>query len=359
MKKSELFKVVSINLFFIFLAVLGGELLLRIRLNGRFDASKPLKSINSIVRALANSKGDLNIQSNSLRKAYPYLMFKGLPNALDHNNLGYRIVDPITRNTINIAFFGGSTGYQGSPPIVNLLTQKLNSTKDATQYAPLNFSVVSSNHNQHLHSLVENYTQYPMDMIVFYGGYNETIQTAFYDPRPGFPFNFRVRNEMSPEEMLLTKHLLIYREKEKILSKLGFSLEDADKFFNKPPLIKPFTSNWNQAIVENYIQTIDTSRLLSKSLTTGRCKTPFLFIYQPYQMSEEQGVPESYRNQVHNKIKYYVISSDNGIDLSDLFNERIGEYTDIVHLTQSGRKFVAQKILESNIFKDAIQSCNK
>ena len=76
-------------------------------------------------------------------------------------------------------------------------------------------------------------------------------------------------------------------------------------------------------------------------------------------MSEEQGVPESYRNQVHNKIKYYVISSDNGIDLSDLFNERIGEYTDIVHLTQSGRKFVAQKILESNIFKDAIQSCNK
>ena len=327
------------------LALFGIELLLRIRLNARVDASKPLKSINSIVRALINTKGDWNRQSHYIRKAYPYLMFKGLPNVLDHNYLGYRIADPITQNTINIAFFGGSTGYQGSPPIVNLLTQKLNSTKDAKQYEPLNFSVVSSNHNQHLHSLVENYTKYPMDMIVFYGGYNETLQTAFYDPRPGFPYNFRFRNEKSPEEMLLIKHSLLYRQKEKYLS--------------KSRLIKPFTSSWNNAIVNNYIQTIDTSRLLSKSLTTGRCKTPFLFIYQPYQMSKEKGVPESYIDQVHNKIKNQVIASDDGIDLSDLFNESIGEYTDVVHLTQSGRKVVARNILKSNVFRDAINSCSK
>ena len=346
MKKSKISKVVLINLVVILLGLFGIELLARIRLHARFDISSPLYSIKSIVKALINTGGDwehLN-QSNIHRKPYPYLMFKGAPNAKDHNYLGYRIADPITPNTINIALFGGSTGYQGSPPIINLLTQKLNYEKDATQYAPLNFSVVSSNHNQHLHSLVENYTKYPIDMIVFYGGYNETLQSAFYDPRPGFPYNFRIRNEMSPEEMLLIKHSVLYKQIEKYLS--------------KSPLSQPFTSSWNNAIVENYILTMDTARLLSKSLTTGRCKTPFLFIYQPYQMSEEQGVPESYRDQVHNKIKYHVIASKDGIDLSDLFNESIGEYTDIVHLKQSGRKVVARKILESNLFKNAIKSCS-
>ena len=346
MKKSKILKVVSINLVLIFLGLFGIELFARIKINANVDTSKPLKSIKSIVKAVINKAGDwehLN-QSNIQRKPHPYLMFKGLPNALDHNYLGYRIADPITKNTINIALFGGSTGYNGSPPIINLLTQKLNSQKDATQYAPLNFSVVSSNHNQHLHSLIENYRKYPIDMVVFYGGYNETLQTAFYDPRPGFPYNFRVRNEMSPEEMLLIKHFVIYKQKEKYSSKFS--------------VFKPFTSSWNNAIVENYILTMDTARLLSKSLTTGRCKTPFLFIYQPYQMSEEQGVPESYRDQVHNKIKYHVIASEDGIDLSDLFNESIGEYTDIVHLKQSGRKVVARKILASNLFRDAIKSCS-
>ena len=84
----------------------------------------------------------------------------------------------------------------------------------------------SSNHNQHLHSIIENYNEYPIDIIVFYGGYNETFQTALYDPRPGYPYNFQVRNEMSPEEMFLRKHFVIYTIVEKL--------------FNKFPL-KPFT----------------------------------------------------------------------------------------------------------------------
>ena len=93
------------------------ELLARILTQARVDASKPLRSIRSIPNALLNRGGDWNNhlnQSNILRKPYPYLMFKGAPNAADHNYLGYRISDPITRNTINIALFGGSTGYHGN-----------------------------------------------------------------------------------------------------------------------------------------------------------------------------------------------------------------------------------------------------
>ena len=343
MKKSELYKTLLINTFFIGIALLSLELFARILTQARVDASRPLQSIRSIPSALLNRGGDWYIhlnQSNIQRKPYPYLMFKGAPNAADHNYLGYRISDPITRNTINIALFGGSTGYQGSPAIINLLTQKLNALKTDNQYAPLNFSVVSSNHNQHLHSIIENYNEYPIDIIVFYGGYNETFQTALYDPRPGFPYNFQVRNEMSPEEMFLRKHFVLYTI--------------IEKNFKKFPL-KPFTSNWNTQIVENYIKTIDGARLISKSLTTGRCKTPFLFIYQPYQIPEK--VPELFRDQVHSNIKSYAISSKDGIDVSDSLNEYQSEYLDGVHLSQSGRKIVAQEIFESNTFIKAVKSC--
>ena len=128
MKKSEFYKTILINALFIGIALVSLELLARILTQARVDTSKPLRSILSIPRAILNRGGDWNNhlnQSNIQRKPYPYLMFKGAPNEADHNNLGYRISDPITRDTINIALFGGSTGYQGSPPIINLLSQKI------------------------------------------------------------------------------------------------------------------------------------------------------------------------------------------------------------------------------------------
>ena len=42
-----------------------------------------------------------------------------------------------------------------------------------------NFSSVSSNHNQHLHRLLK-YTDLNFDLVIFYGGFNETIQTYLY-----------------------------------------------------------------------------------------------------------------------------------------------------------------------------------
>ena len=110
-------------------------------------------------------------------------------------------------------------------------------------------------------------------------------------------------------------------------------------------------------VIESYIKTIDTARLISKSLATGRCKIPFLFIYQPYQIPDK--VPELFGVQVHSNIKSYAISSKDGIDVSDSLNEYQKEYVDQVHLSQYGRKIVAQKIFESNAFIEAVKSCKK
>ena len=347
MKKLNILKVISVNLVLLLIPLVGIELLARIFFKLRLDISKPIKSLQNLVGVvLLNQKNDwehLNSE-NIHRKPYPYLMFKGAPNVGDHNNLGYRIDDPVTKKTINIALFGGSTGYAGSPPIINQITEKLNSLdNNSIQYSPLNFSVVSSNHNQHLHSLLQNYNNYPIDIVFFYGGYNETLQTAFYDSRPGYPYNFNIRNEMSPEEMLLMKNSYFYQ-----IFKYKF-LKSSEN--------KPFSEKWNNAIVNNYINTMDTARLLAKSLTTGRCKIPFIFAYQPYQMSEDLGVQNTFKEGVHSKIQNYLSNASDGIDVSNSFLEDKKVYTDIVHLTPEGRKVVTQNIFKSKIFMNAIKSC--
>ena len=67
-------------------------------------------------------------EKDSIRYIFPYDWIRGEPNVVDHNEFGFRGVAP---NTIRdpkkfvIGFFGGSTGYAGTPPIIELLSQKL------------------------------------------------------------------------------------------------------------------------------------------------------------------------------------------------------------------------------------------
>ena len=347
MHKLKILRIISVNIILLIVFLVGIEFLARIIFVAKVDIFDPIKSFKKIGKVIFLNRGGhwehLN-QGNMQRKPYPYLMFKGAPNFKDHNILGYRIFDEVTNKTINIAFFGGSTGYAGSPPIINKITDKLNSLNyNFTKYAPLNFSVVSSNHNQHLHSLLHHYKNYPIDLVFFYGGYNETLQTAFYDSRPGYPYNFKVRNEMSPEEMFLMKNSYIYQT---IRLKLLKNSEN-----------KPFSEIWNKKIVNNYINTIETARLLSNSLTTGRCEIPFIFAYQPYQMSKNKGVHNSFKEQVHSRIKKYVSIASDGIDVSNSFHEEEKFYEDIVHLIPAGREIVAKNIFKSKIFLNAIKSC--
>ena len=93
---------------------------------------------------------------------------------MDLEVLNLRIMERYPSNS----FFGGSTGYNGNPPISDLI-ENLNNIIKVKTY---NFSSVSSNHNQHLHRLLK-YSNLKFDLIIFYGGFNETIQTY---SRPGF-----------------------------------------------------------------------------------------------------------------------------------------------------------------------------
>ena len=63
-------------------------------------------------------------QENLLRAPAPYIEFKGKPNVLDHDEWGYRRASAPRSDAINVAFFGGSTGYQGTPPIMSMVEEQ-------------------------------------------------------------------------------------------------------------------------------------------------------------------------------------------------------------------------------------------
>ena len=344
-KKFSNILLINFSIFLIFLIFI--ELILRIKFNSNIDISKPFNSVKSLILATVNinSKIQEDFNLSKLQKfPFPYVMFKGFPNKLDHNYLGYKISDPINKSTINIAFFGGSTGYNGEPNLVELITNNLNESNTNVKYAPLNFSVVSSNHNQHLHSLLENYNKYPLDIVIFYGGYNETLQTAFYDSRPGYPYNFDKKNEYSPEKMLFFKHFAF----SKVL----------EKMFPNDYKKKVWTKKWSNEIVNNYSITIEKTRKLSRIFTTGRCKKTFVFIYQPFNLNEELGVKKNFIQNVHIPISQIATISKDGIDLSNIFQNDKSFYTDIVHINQKGKELIASSIINSNEFTEVISSCS-
>ena len=201
-------------------------------------------------------------------------MFSGKPLFKDHNAQGFRGNNFINKESdvYQIAFFGGSTGYNGSPPIPDLIDINLNNHFKTKVY---NFSSVSSNHNQHLHRLLK-YSHLNFDLVIFYGGYNETIQTYLYDPRPGYPFNYWIRDELSKVKYLLLKYSSIYAEYEKQTGNVT-KLNEIKKNINYPKEV------WIESLFKNYFNTLQKANNLSQKLiNSNKCEiVNFIAFYQP------------------------------------------------------------------------------
>jgi hypothetical protein len=207
-----------------------------------------------------------------------------------------------------------------------------------------NFSVVSSNHRQHLHNIIESRSLFKPDVVIFYGGYNETLQPAYYDPRPGYPYNYFYRHETPLFARLLLKYSPTFYLTDELLTRYGIGgLTPLAKLRNSG---KPFSAQWNDAVISNYFDTIDLARSITGSFTSQHCTKPvFLFFYQPYQ------VPAEFM-KAHNQIRKTIGTYSFGYDISDTFEKRgMDVFTDIVHVSQPGREAIAEEItrhLEAN-----------
>ncbi len=269
-------------------------------------------------------------ENESYRHIFPYDWIRGEPNKLDHNEHGFRGKSPsIERNNtkIIIGFFGGSTGYGGNPTIIEIVSKNLNQNEINNDV--INFSSVSSNHNQHLHRLLE-FSEYSYDIIIFYGGGNETIQHYYYDPRPGYPYNFYLYDNNSNSIM-------------NFFIKYSNLIGEIDKLYNLYLDFNPKTSNdeefgvWIKKTKKNYFDTIKKSKNLTKNMINpNKCKKAiFLPIFQPIKPTNDR------TKKLVDSVRFDLKKNDI-YDFSNLIDKL--NFKDFVHVDQDSKKIIADKI---------------
>ncbi len=267
------------------------------------------------------------------RSPVPFVMFTGKPGAVSHNDFGFKgkSLKDAPPGALSIAFFGGSTGYIGNPTIPDVMETELSKLLDTAVFVA-NYSVVSSNHRQHLHAIIEYVAGDHPDLIVFYGGYNETITNAFYDPRPGYPYNYFYQSETPDILKVLIKHSAIIGTIEVKTGRISGLHKLREKW-------KPYSPEWNRAVTDKYFETLHRAKQLTWA--TGKATKPgFMAFYQPYR------VPEEFRSS-HHHIRKRIDSLDYVYDVSDTY-DGIGEevYLDIVHVNQAGKKVMGRRLAQ-------------
>jgi hypothetical protein len=151
------------------------------------------------------------------REPRPYFMFGGpsdgrtvtvLPHmgddtgrAVTLNSEGFRIereiADPKPADELRIFVLGGSTvagGHPLSATIPGVIEAHLQA-HGLPQARVYNFGVVSFISGQELALLVHRLIDLQPDVVVAYDGGNDMFSPWFYDPRPGYPFNYVTEEE--------------------------------------------------------------------------------------------------------------------------------------------------------------------
>ena len=273
-------------------------------------------------------------QENFHRFPSPGDSFTGKPLAYDHNQFGFRgefvKSSEITDSTLSIAFFGGSTGYNGKPPIAEIINNKF--MEEGQKVVTYNFSSISSNHTQHVHRLLKFYDKYSFDIVVFYGGGNEILQYSNYDPRPGYPYNFFFRNELTPWKQMVLRHSAILGEVDKLTGVISGLKTLQNRVKNR---------QWTQELIKNYWRDIKVAKdITSKLVTSNTCSSPiFLAVLQPANPFTEEEIRlwKIIKSSTENKRNF-----DNFVNLTNLAETVV--FTDTIHVDQKSRDLIANNI---------------
>jgi len=271
-------------------------------------------------------------QENIERFPTPSDMFRGKPNVRDHNSFGFRGDFDDTQQGYNVAIFGGSTTYNGTPPIINLVVNKLES--EGISVNAFNFGSVSSNHTQHVHRLLEFSDRFRFDLVIFYGGGNETFQYADYDPRPGYPYNFFFRNELAPWKQMLLRQSSILGEFD-IYTRLISGLRSLRS--------EQIDAQWTNRIVNNYWRDLGLANLISQEIVQPqRCEaTNFLSVLQPGNPSTNLQ-KDVWEALILSQTEHSSINTWDHLDLTYL--QSAISFTDIIHVTQQSREIIANQL---------------
>lgn len=316
-------------------------------------------------RIIAPSEGtfDRIYPAEIARHPSPYVMFKGKPGSLTgygdevYNQHGYRGKYPSVpklSDEFRIIMLGGSAVWEGDTTISDFLETGLKShyLPSASVY---NFGVVGANSSMQWITVMNEAIVLQPDMIVFYDGANDIIHPLHYDPRPGYPFNFLIY-ENNPFLMKSFPALTLFAYKSNLFRLLAKKYL-AEKISRQTSLrIKAGyqTEEWRKEIADVYLG--------NEQKTNNQCRLMnirFMTFFQPTvyskqnlsdderKFAESRAGEKQHVEMLRNMITGSAETDSSFYDFSDVFDgteEHI--FRDNVHLSNAGRKIVAERMAE-------------
>ena len=304
---------------------------------------------------LGNEHYRTNLNGHPSKVDYPYVGFvpKKIAGAEPYSI--YYSGNDIYKNNedkIKIAFFGGSTGVladfhkKGSLNIPKYLEKDLKA-KLKKDVVVINYSCLGARHRQHLHMLLEFMPKFKPDIVVFYGGNNETTQTyGFFDPRQNYPFNYYYKYEFPKWKKFLLENSAIIS-----------NLDEKFHLYHPAPIrirIHHASPKWIDENVEMYMETMDLSNKITKTFKSdllGECA--FVGIFQPLNIETEKS-PESKENTyvLIGKIRKEISHTDYLYDFYNKFDKFSPDtWYDICHVKDKANQYMAEEIADLLIDK--------
>lgn len=307
------------------------------------------------------------------RAPYPYIEFKGSYESGKHNELGYggKIPGPKLAGEYRIIFLGGSTVRFGEPAIPALVEQ-LFQAEGFEQVQVFNFGVSGSVTGMELARLVFEVIQHQPDMVVSYSGGNDIDLPLIADPRPGYPYNFMIK-ERNPlwEKDYPQAALFGYGS---YLMRVLFARFFQEEFIQLRELQQTYgwkTQPWREQIAQAYVSNIGTSARIANGFDAA-----FVAFLQPTLLTkqnptvEEQAILDEFSMQtesamgvsaadwhlhdasIRTEIRARLAGeAPRDISFFDLSAEFDGNkdttYIDPIHTEQTAKPLLARRIFET------------
>jgi lysophospholipase L1-like esterase len=320
------------------------------------------------------SKGFLMQEIDVYHYPTPYVVFHGTPRAqvtvtnplqpeessvhIRLNEMGFRIERPLSPRKPpgerRVFILGSSTVFNG-PSLQDSLSGQLERcyhNEGRTDVLVYNFGFVSAVSGQELSLLVHLLADYNPDAVLVYNGGNDVCLPAFYDPRPGYPYNFiayetvmkRIRFESEPgaSRWLLHGEGLEY-DLVSLRTSCGYG-----------------SIEWENAIISTYIRNIEKMSRFCRGcgILFAAFLEPMLFFKQPLAGKEADILKTICRNNLDHYVErqyarlrqmFDFLSGEAGengsrfADLSMIFSEYGREtYRDHRHVDQDGNRHIAE-----------------
>jgi len=325
---------------------------------------------------LMRASGSYGIASDiALRYPQPYFMFSGPPNTtsgndreIRFNGAGFRIDGevgmPKPPDEVRIFVVGGSTVVNGTT-LADSIPGAIETALRADGWPRArvyNFGVTSFLSGQELSLLVHRLATLQPDLVIAYDGGNDLISPWFYDPRPGYPFNFlaweEALNKLSNVGTGAKTILGLAQDSALLQALVGTSEWDIRAGRDGLRRAVGFgAESWKRALVDSYASNIAAMCRVARAngILFATYFQPILAYSKMLDRRQVQmsggaetidGLREE-RRLVPAAISARMNPAEGGCrfsDVSDSFEDAPATFTDAIHVTDAANHLIARRI---------------